>query len=198
MNSYPRVRYRRRSRGCNGTPLFTIQDLTPDPEKYACRRFPNAASPDLVGGPRRNFQVFDALDFLAEVTQHIPNKGEHLVRCYGWYSHRRRAMRAQQKPGRDVTIDRRLASADSADQAVGRERSARAWAALIQRVYEVDPLKCVCGGRMRIISFIEGAPIGRGRKDTASPRPVGGPFADDAQGTWPTEDRWGSRELEAP
>ena len=46
-------------------------------------------------------------------------------------------------------------SADSADQAVGRERSARAWAALIQRVYEVDPLKCVCGGRMRIISFIE-------------------------------------------
>ena len=24
------------------------------------------------------------LDFLAEVTQHIPNKGEHLIRYYGW------------------------------------------------------------------------------------------------------------------
>ena len=30
------------------------------------------------------------------------------------------------------------------------------WAALIQRVYEVDPLKCPkCGGAMKIISFIE-------------------------------------------
>ncbi len=32
----------------------------------------------------------------------------------------------------------------------------RRWAALIQRVYEVDPLTCTkCGGRMRVISFIE-------------------------------------------
>ena len=30
------------------------------------------------------------------------------------------------------------------------------WAALIQRVYEVDPLKCrKCGAQMKIISFIE-------------------------------------------
>ncbi len=30
------------------------------------------------------------------------------------------------------------------------------WAALIKKVYEVAPLKCPrCGGRMRIISFIE-------------------------------------------
>jgi hypothetical protein len=30
------------------------------------------------------------------------------------------------------------------------------WAALIKKVYEVDPLKCPkCGGQMRIISFIE-------------------------------------------
>ena len=49
-------------------------------------------SADLRGGPHRNFQVFTALDFLAELTQHIPDKGEHLVRYYGWYSHRRRGM----------------------------------------------------------------------------------------------------------
>ena len=59
-------------------------------EQDHCRRFPGPASRDLRGGPRRNFQVFSALDFLAELTQHIPNKGEHLVRCYGWYSHRQR------------------------------------------------------------------------------------------------------------
>jgi hypothetical protein len=30
------------------------------------------------------------------------------------------------------------------------------WAALIQRIYEIDPLKCPkCGGEMKFISFIE-------------------------------------------
>ena len=64
-------------------------------EQDQCRRFPGPASADLRGGPRRNFQVFSALDFLAELTQHFPNKGEHLVRYYGWYSHRQRGMRAR-------------------------------------------------------------------------------------------------------
>ena len=37
-----------------------------------------------------------------------------------------------------------------------RAGSLSTWAMLIQRVYEVDPLKCPeCGGRMKIISFIE-------------------------------------------
>jgi hypothetical protein len=57
---------------------FIYRAETPD-----CRPFPNAASADLRGGPRRNFQVFDAFDFLAELTQHIPEKGEHLVRKRG-------------------------------------------------------------------------------------------------------------------
>ncbi|MHB8523485.1 MAG: hypothetical protein ACYDH9_22380 [Limisphaerales bacterium] len=35
-------------------------------------RFLEAASQDLVSGPKRKFQLFDPLDFLAEVTQHIP------------------------------------------------------------------------------------------------------------------------------
>ena len=43
-------------------------------------RFPEAASEDLLPGPKRNFQIFDSLDFLAEVTQHIPEQGEHLIR----------------------------------------------------------------------------------------------------------------------
>ncbi len=63
-------------------------------ENGHCRRFPGPASADLRGGPKRNFQVFSALDFLAELTQHVPDKGEHLVRYYGWYSHRSRGIRA--------------------------------------------------------------------------------------------------------
>ncbi len=33
----------------------------------------------------RNFEVFSACDWLAALTAHIPNAGEHLVRYYGWY-----------------------------------------------------------------------------------------------------------------
>ncbi len=40
-------------------------------------RFAEAASEDLLAGPKRNFQIFDPLDFLAEVTQHIHEAEEH-------------------------------------------------------------------------------------------------------------------------
>ena len=49
----------------------------PKAEKAGCQPFPKAASEDLLGGVARNFQVFEPLDFLAELTQHIPNPGEH-------------------------------------------------------------------------------------------------------------------------
>ena len=49
----------------------------------AVSRFPEPADGELLAGPSRNFQVFESLDFLAEVTQHIPDR-EHLIRYYGW------------------------------------------------------------------------------------------------------------------
>jgi hypothetical protein len=52
-------------------------------EHNAVGRFPEPGDGDLLAGPSRNFQVFDPLDFLAEVTQHIPDPGAHLVRYYG-------------------------------------------------------------------------------------------------------------------
>ena len=42
-------------------------------ETKAPRRFPKPASGDLFGGVARNFQLFDPLDFIAELTQHIPD-----------------------------------------------------------------------------------------------------------------------------
>jgi len=54
----------------------------------------------LMEGIPRNFEVFEPLDFLAEVTQHIPNKGEHQIRYYGWYSNKKRGM--QEKKGKSV------------------------------------------------------------------------------------------------
>jgi hypothetical protein len=41
----------------------------------------------------RNFQILSPLEFLAEFTLHIPPKGAHLIRYYGWYSNKARGMR---------------------------------------------------------------------------------------------------------
>ena len=62
-------------------------------EKDACRAFPDPQGDGLAAGPKRNFQILSPLDFLAEFTQHIPPKGAHLIRYYGWYSNKSRGMR---------------------------------------------------------------------------------------------------------
>jgi hypothetical protein len=92
--------------------------------------------------------VFDPLDFLAEVTQHIPDPGEHLIRYYGWYSNQTRGQRAQRRPAAAATgIPARWPTAPEARQG---------WAALIKQVYEADPLCCPgCGAELKIIAFIE-------------------------------------------
>ncbi|MBM3883036.1 MAG: hypothetical protein FJ387_25525, partial [Verrucomicrobia bacterium] len=64
-------------------------------EHNAVGRFPEPGDEELLAGPSRNFQVFEPLDFLAEVIEHIPDPGEHLIRYYGWYSNKTRGQRAQ-------------------------------------------------------------------------------------------------------
>jgi hypothetical protein len=98
-------------------------------EHNAVGRFPEPGDEELAAGPSRNFQVFDPLDFLAEVTQHIPNAGEHLIRYYGWYSNKSRGRRAK-----------RSSSPQEATAAPPRPPTARearkGWAALIKQVYD--------------------------------------------------------------
>ena len=122
-------------------------------EKKACRHFPRPASPDLFGGSpgvSRNFQVFDALDFIAEITQHIPDARTHLVRYFGFYSNKSRGMRA--KAAGDEAHDAQSPAPRSPSANAARRR----WATLIKRVWPVDPLRCPsCGTAMRIVSFIE-------------------------------------------
>jgi hypothetical protein len=101
------------------------------------------------GNGSDNYQLFDPLDFLASVTQHIPNKGEHLLRYYGWYSNKSRGMRGAQ------TGDAQ--HADHPEQLSAYQLKRRlTWAALIKCVYEVNPLECPrCGSQMRIVGAIE-------------------------------------------
>ena len=44
-------------------------------------------------GPGKIFQILSPLEFLADFTQHIPPKGAHLIRYYGWYSNKARGLR---------------------------------------------------------------------------------------------------------
>ena len=44
----------------------------------------------------RNFEVFTLCDFIAAITQHIPDKSFQLVHYYGWYSNKMRGRRAKQ------------------------------------------------------------------------------------------------------
>jgi hypothetical protein len=99
------------------------------------------------------------LNFLAAVTQHIPNKGEHQIRYYGWYSNKRRGMNGKSgKPAASVscTYGPDEYWEELEDDTEYRKKCRMTWAALIKCVYEVDPLKCPnCGGTMKVISFIE-------------------------------------------
>lgn len=93
-------------------------------------------------------KTFNALDWLAHLVTHIPNKGEQMVRYYGYYSNKSRGLRKKAD-----TDDQVPALVDSD---ISRRALRKNWACLIQKIYNVDPLLCPnCSGTMRIISFIE-------------------------------------------
>jgi len=122
-------------------------------EKDRLHRFPDPASGDLFGGVKRNFQLFEPLDFLAELTQHIPNKGEHLTRYYGCYSNK--ARRSYPSPsGRGCRVAAGEGGAAAPQQPAAprpQDDPRRRWAMLIKRVYQTDPLLCPnCGGTMKV------------------------------------------------
>ncbi|MCK5851063.1 MAG: transposase, partial [Kiritimatiellae bacterium] len=72
-------------------------------------------------------QIFDPLDFIAEITQHIPNKGEHTIRYYGFYSNKARGVRAKSESADLADID--IVEEDLPGSKLARSR----WAALIQK-----------------------------------------------------------------
>ena len=92
--------------------------------------------------------IFDALEWLAAMCSHVPNKGEQMVRYYGYYSSVSRGKRKRQNE--DESIPYILESEQSSKE------SRKNWARLIQKIYEVNPLTCPkCFSQMRVISIIE-------------------------------------------
>jgi hypothetical protein len=97
---------------------------------------------------RKSRKVFNALDWLAQLVTHIPNRYEQTVRYYGFYSNKSRGLRKKADTDDNIPaiIPNELSSKEFRQN----------WARLIQKVYEFDPLICPkCQGPMRIISFIE-------------------------------------------
>ncbi|MBW1848061.1 MAG: transposase [Deltaproteobacteria bacterium] len=98
--------------------------------------------------PLKQTRIFDALEWLAGMCSHVPNKGEQMVRYYGHYSNASRGKRKKQK--KDELIPCILEP-----DGVSKE-SRKNWARLIQKIYEVNPLSCPkCSDQMKVISVIE-------------------------------------------
>lgn len=123
----------------------------------AIRPFPDKRSGGVAKGSPRNFEIFDPLEFLAHVTQHIPDASQHLVRYCGWYSNRTRGKRrkAEEALAAQGRSPAPPPEPDPPDLAQLRMQARSRWAALIKKIYEVDPLVCTkCGGPMHIIAFL--------------------------------------------
>jgi hypothetical protein len=123
---------------------------------------------------KENVHMFNACDFLAELTQHIPPKGVQLIRRYGVYSSRikgawqsmphvaeraptgwkiqHESQMGTSNPEDFETFENTGFSDDSPDARAYK----KAWARLLSKVYEIDPMVCPkCGSEMKVIAVIQ-------------------------------------------
>jgi hypothetical protein len=90
-------------------------------------------------------RVFSPLEFLAELSAHIPDIWEQTTRYYGIYAARTR--------GAQKRVVERNAGPELGEP--DKPPVSKQWAIWIRKIYEVDPLLCPrCGEQMKIIAFI--------------------------------------------
>jgi len=95
--------------------------------------------------PHSGFNVHSHI-FIARVTSYIPDKGQVMVRYYGLYAnaYRGKVKKASLSPSVFRIVEEEL-----------RRLPSKGWAAMIRKVYEVDPILCPkCGGQMKVIVFL--------------------------------------------
>lgn len=94
-------------------------------------------------------QVFDPIEFIYRLQKHIPDKGEVMIRYYGYYANASRGKRNRDTSENKIPVP-------MGEDFPARKELRKRWAALIQKVYEVDPLCCPrCGSTMRILAYID-------------------------------------------
>jgi hypothetical protein len=91
----------------------------------------------------RNFEALEPLEWLARMSDHIPDPGQHRTILYGHYANRTRGARRRDESEWPQT---------SAEPP--RRRCSASWARLIAKIYHTDPLVCSrCGQKMQIIAL---------------------------------------------
>lgn len=109
-----------------------------------------------IKGGKKNFSIYTADEFIASITQHIPDKNFQLVRYYGWYSNRMRGdrLKAEKAESKEHLEPDEITILDVSNYKPRRIPSPT-WRECIKKIWEVDPLECPkCHGEMKIISFI--------------------------------------------
>ena len=113
-----------------------------------------------------NVHIFSGCDFLAELTQHIPPKGIQYIRRYGLYASRTKGKWSEHPEivrhapegwkSDQINMDLDEECPDETDCDVSNKVCRKAWARLLAKVYEIDPLVCPkCGSEMRVIAVIQ-------------------------------------------
>ena len=96
----------------------------------------------------KGFEVFTSGEFIAAITQHIPDKGFQMVRYYGWYSNRARGERTKRGLAQGPEGGAGVQVIDVSDYEPRRLPSMK-WRELIKKIWEVDPYTCPrCGSEM--------------------------------------------------
>jgi hypothetical protein len=115
-----------------------------------------------------DMKVFPAIEFLVEVLQHLPDSRSRLIRTYGLYSSRTRGTWSRcphllrlapegWKRDHQPQPSPRIGPPDEPqpELSVSARQSRAAWARLIKKVYEADPLSCPrCHKPMKVIAVI--------------------------------------------
>jgi hypothetical protein len=92
----------------------------------------------------RNFEAMDPLAWLARISDHIRDPGQHRTLFYAEYSNRVRGCALQDVP-----------EAQAGPAPEPRRRCSPTWARLTAKVYQTDPLVCTrCGQRMGLIALV--------------------------------------------
>lgn len=117
-----------------------------------------------VSSKRNERRTLSGMDFLAELAQHIPDRGQNAVLYHGRFSNRSRGERRKMaesaanapSPSADPSSEPEADEPSESEPRFVLKRKAfrLAWAALLKRVWDVD-LRCSeCGATMRVIAAI--------------------------------------------
>ena len=95
---------------------------------------------------------FSPLDFLAELSSHVPRVFEQTTRFFGVYSPRARGAKRREERFQELLQN----NFNSIESPLPSRPPSQSWARCMKLVFELDPLLCPkCGSTMKIKSFIQ-------------------------------------------